>query len=189
MLPQFFVAEDFFMNNYNDNTLSHKALDGTKTADNLMRAFEHEAAAAVRGSIYSKDADRNGDASTRRMLDEMQDNGVSQSELWLGYLDEIEDTVENLARLSEISRAMDNPMYSDMARIADDEGFHEIAEKFRMAATVKNDHADRIDDRMSALDGSKTWDADTPHRCPVCGYTVIGNARPEVCPLCVHEWL
>lgn len=172
----------------NNNTLSHRALDGTKTADNLMRAFEHEAASAVRGSIYSKEAERSGDASTRRMLDEMHDNDVSQGELWLGYLDEIEDTVENLARLSDISKASDNPMYSDMARIAEEEGFHEIADKFRMAASVKHDHANRMDERMSALDGSKIWDADTPHRCPICGYTVTGNTHPEVCPLCVHEW-
>jgi rubrerythrin len=177
------------MDNHNNNTSSHKALDGTKTADNLMRAFEHEAAAAVRGSIYSREADRGGDASTRRMLDEMQDNGISHGELWLGYLDEIEDTMENLARLSEISKALDNPMYSDMARIAEEEGFYEIADKFRMAAAVKNDHADRINERMSALNGSKIWDADTPHRCPVCGYTVRGNNHPEVCPFCVHEWL
>ncbi len=173
----------------NNNTSHQNALHGTKTADNLMHAFEKEATAALRSDIYSQLARQGNDVSTRRMLDEMRENGTSQGELWLGYLDEIEDTTQNLSYLSDIKRDMDSSMYNDMALVAEDEGFPEIAEKFRMAATVQNNHSARLDDRVSQMNGTKTWDANTMHTCAVCGYTITGNNHPEICPLCVREWI
>ena len=173
----------------NNNTSSHNALYGTKTAENLMHLFEHEASAAMRSGIYSKQAQQEGDISTRRMLDEMHENDLNRGELWLGYLDELDETSENLHKLSETKDVMDSDIYSEMALIADEEGFSEIAEKFRMAGSAQKNQADMLRERMSQLNGMYSWDAGSVHRCPVCGYTVIGNARPEYCPLCVNDWI
>ena len=172
----------------NNNIPSHNALYGTKTAENLLHAFEHEAASALRCNVYSSLAQSEGDVSTRRMLDEMTENGTSGGELWLGYLNEIDGTPDNLRRLSDMKKADNIAMYSHMAEVAEEEGFDEIAEKFRMASAVHDSHSHLLDDRISTLNGTKEYAAGTLHRCPVCGYTVSGNTRPDICPLCVREW-
>ena len=172
----------------NLNIPSHNALYGTKTAENLYHAFEHEAISALRSNVYSALAQSDGDISTRRMLDEMIENGTSGGELWLGYLGELYDTAENLRRLSDIKKIDNTAMYSHMADIAQEEGFDEIAEKFRMASAVHEGHSTSLDNRISELDGTKKYEYDTVHHCPVCGYIVTGNTHPEICPLCVREW-
>ena len=172
----------------NSNIPSHNALYGTKTADNLLHAFEHEALSALRSTVYSALAQGEGDVATRRMLDEMTENGASGGELWLGYLNEIDDTSENLRRLSDIKKTDNTAMYTHMAQIAQEEGFEEIAEKFRMASAVQDSHSQMLDDRISQLNGTKEYSPDALHRCPVCGYTVSGNTPPDICPLCVREW-
>lgn len=171
-----------------DNTMSHNALLGTRTADNLMNAFRHESEAAMRSGVYSAQAAYERDMSTRRMLDEMSDNGAGCSELWLGYLDGLDATSQNLKNLSKLKREINGRLYEDMAEIADEEGFHEIAEKFRMAKAVSNNHAKLLDDRAKSLEGDRTWETDTEFRCPVCGFTVTGNTMPESCPLCTASF-
>lgn len=171
-----------------NNMTSYNALYGTKTADNLMHAFEHEAASAMRSGVYSMQAIQDRDFATKRMLDEMNENGVSQGELWLGYLDETGTTGENLNTLSRMKREHDAAAYYDMADIADEEGFQEIAQKFRMAAAVNESHADILDERMRMLDGTMQYEANHQFRCPVCGYVVRGNTLPEMCPLCNNSY-
>ena len=78
------------------NNTSHNALFGTKTADNLMHAFEHESKSALRGNIYSLQASMEKDTGTRRMLDEISENGTASGELWLSYLDERDTTPEKV---------------------------------------------------------------------------------------------
>lgn len=170
------------------NNTSHNALFGTKTADNLMHAFEHESKSALRGNIYSLQASMEKDTGTRRMLDEISENGTASGELWLSYLDETDTTPENLRRLSEIKNDVDSVLYDDMAQTADKEGFHEIAEKFRMASSVSKSHANLLDDRISQLEHTKQWHPDTTFRCPACGYVIMGNAMPDACPLCNGEF-
>lgn len=171
-----------------NNMTSYNALYGTKTADNLMHAFEHEAASAMRSGVYSMQAMQERDFATKRMLDEMSENGVSHGELWLGYLDETGSTPENLHTLSQMKRAHDAASYLDMADIADEEGFQEIAQKFRMAASVNESHSNILDERMSVLEGTRQYDTQEQFRCPVCGYVVEGNTLPEMCPLCNNSY-
>ncbi len=174
----------------NNNNTSTRALFGSRTEHNLKTAFEHEASSAVREDIYSRQAASEKDLSTRRMLDEMFENGSQLGELWLGYLDETADTADNLLRLSDSKGSHLGEMYEEMAEVADEEGFHEIAEKFRMAALAGKDSAGLLSKRASELNGDAIFydDPETLHRCPVCGYSVRGNSHPDICPLCVMEW-
>lgn len=175
------------MNNINT---SNRALFGSRTEQNLKTAFEHEASSAVREDIYSRQARDEKDTATRRMLDEMFENSSQLGELWLSYLDETADTSDNLSDLSHSKSTNLGEMYDEMAKVAEEEGFHEIAEKFRMAALSGKQHAELLSQRAEHLKGEKIYydNADTPHRCPVCGYTVMGNTHPDICPLCVMEW-
>lgn len=174
----------------NNNNTSNRALFGSRTEQNLKTAFEHEASTAVRENIYARQAQQEKDISTRRMLDEMFENGSQLGELWLGYLDETADTGDNLSRLSNAKAAAMAEMYEEMADVAREEGFSEISEKFEMAALAVKDSAEMLSQRAARLGGEKAYneEPDTPHRCPVCGYTVKGNTHPDICPLCVMEW-
>ena len=84
----------------NKATHAASALYGTKTAENLRMAFSREAENFAKGKIFSSIARDEADDSAKRLFDEHSDHDRRHAELWLGYLDEISDTVENLAELS-----------------------------------------------------------------------------------------
>jgi len=171
------------------NTTVSSALDGTKTAENLREAFAKEAEAFVRGSIYTSTAENEGNMSAKRALSEQADNDKRHAELWLGYLDEIGDTFENLSELAALKEALGGNLYPAMAEIADEEGFDEIAEKMRLVAAVKNTQKQTLDDeaeRIASPASVYSDDAETIWHCHCCGYDIKGNTPPERCPLCSY---
>lgn len=167
-----------------DINTSKNALDGTKTAENLRLAFEKEATNALRAGIYSADARNEKDFATKRILDEIRDNGTSLGELWLGYLEGAKDTAEELLDLAQLKTNVNGSAYDDMAKTANDEGFAELSEKFRMASEVQKSHGERLTERAKELTEKPVFEPNTPHVCPVCGFVTLGNALPEICPLC-----
>ncbi len=176
------------MNNTGNIQSSTSALYGTKTEQNLRRAFMEESEAFTRGSIYSDLADTDGNISASRSLREQQDNDKRHAELWLGYLDELGDTLENLASLTEGKDRLSGDVYEEMASVADDEGFYEIAEKMRLVSSVKNAHAQELRRESERLrsNGNYNTGPDTLWHCSICGYDIRGNTPPERCPLCSY---
>lgn len=173
----------------NTNHLVRTALDGTKTAENLRQAFSKEAEAFAKSNIFAAIAGDEGQMSAQRTLAEHADNDKRHAELWLGYLDELGDTLENLAELSTIKDAMSGNLYPLMAEIADEEGFDEIAEKMRLVAAVKNSQSQMLKgegDRIADADALYSSDPETVWHCRCCGYDVRGNMPPERCPLCSY---
>lgn len=175
------------MNNRNGRVMS--ALDGTKTAENLRRAFAKEAEAFAKSSIFSSLARDEGEDAAKRVLDEHSDNDRRHAELWLGYLDELSDTLENLSELSALKEALGNSLYPAMAEVADDEGFDEIAEKMRLMASVKSSQKEMLDSEIESMENFNSRYSENPEtvwRCHSCGYDVKGNMPPERCPLCSY---
>lgn len=173
----------------NTNMPVSSALDGTKTAENLRQAFIKEAEALAKGSIFADIAGTEGDASAQRILSELSDNDKRHAELWLGYLDELGDTYENLLGLAAIKDSMNRDIYPLMAEIADEEGFDEIAEKMRLVAAVKKSQSEMLSnetDRIASADALYSADPETIWHCHSCGYNVKGNTPPERCPLCSY---
>lgn len=162
------------------------ALNGSKTAENLKRAFGREAETFARNSIYADIASQEGNVSALRILNEMADNDKRHAELWLGYLDELGDTLENIDNLYSLKSEAAEEFYEEIADVADDEGFWEIAEKLRLVSSVKNTHAGLLDEEASKIqNGVPAADnPETPWTCESCGYIVKGNMPPERCPLC-----
>lgn len=176
-----------YMNNTNYSASS--ALDGTKTLENLKQAFQKEAEAFAKNKIYAELADKSGEYSVYKALSDMSENDRRHAELWLGYLDELGDTYENLSALSELAEVLKDNIYKPMADIADDEGFSEIAEKMRLVSNVKNTHTVLLDEQLSYLsdkDGRYVDNPETEWHCRSCGYIVKGNMPPERCPLCSY---
>lgn len=175
------------MNNINTGVSS--ALDGTKTAENLRQAFSKEAEAFTKGSILASIANGDGDISAWRLLLEQAENDKNHAELWLEYLDELGDTVENLSDLSLYKSSLSDDLYPIMAEIADEEGFEEIAEKMRLISAVKKAQSDALSSEKDAISMPEALTSENPEtfwHCRYCGYDVKGNTPPERCPLCSY---
>lgn len=163
-------------------------LEGTKTGQNLRTAAANEALAHVKYTLFSDIASEAGQMEAARMFNEMASHEKEHAELWLSYLDELSDTEDNLDRSIRGESYEANESYPEYSRIAAEEGFSELSDKFRMAATAEGGHAERyseLSERMA--DGSMyTGDADTTWYCTNCGYRTKGNMPPERCPLCSY---
>ena len=171
------------MDKSNDRVMS--ALNGTKTEQNLNRAFDDEAAAYTKYKLFAQRANDEGNHAAGRLFDETADNERQHASLWLGYLDGIGSTRDNLesAIAGEIS---DTETYPEMARQADEEGFNEIAEKFRLTAQVESNHLNTYKDMLDSMDSEPIYDANTHWQCTNCGFDSYGNVPPERCPLCSY---
>lgn len=173
----------------NTSTSVNSALWGTKTHENLRKAFEQEASLYAKESIYSAIASQEGNSSAKRSIAEMADNDRHHAELWLGYLDELGDTYENLGVLSGMKSVMTDDFYPLMSEIADEEGFEEIAEKMRLASKVKSAHREMLNKESEKIDDPDSLFSDDPEtmwHCTCCGYDIKGNRPPERCPLCSY---
>ena len=175
------------MNNTNHAVTS--SLDGTRTAENLKQAFSKEAEAFLKSILFAELADDDGDFSAMRALSEISENDKRHAELWLGYLDELGDTFENLSELSVLKDALSGDIYPFMAEIADEEGFDEIAEKMRLVSAVKNSQSNILKDereRIASADALYSENPEVIWHCRYCGYDIKGNMPPERCPLCSY---
>ena len=171
---------------YNISTPVSSALTGTKTLDNLKHVFEKEAQLFTKASIYSSIA---GNTPAARAMKEQSTNTEHHAELWLGYLNELGDTAENLKELSSLNAVMADEIYPTAADIADDEGLREIAEKMRLMANVKKVHGKELEDEWEKVkkpDSIYATDPETIWHCTACGYNTKGNMPPERCPLCSY---
>ena len=162
------------------------ALNGTKTMQNLKDASKNEALAYTKYTIYSDIASRDGYEDVADMFSRFAGNEKEHAELWLGYLNELGDTQTNLDTAMYNENYENSEYYPELSRIAKEEGFPEIAEKFRMVGTVEASHAKKLSKASESFaDGSMfEGDADTKWVCMNCGYETSGNVPPERCPLC-----
>ena len=162
--------------------------NGTKTGQNLMTAFNEESKAYTKYKIYGLEAGDEGLPVIRRLFDQNAENEREHAEVWLRYLGQVGSTEQNL-RIASGGEAndMDN-MYPEMARVAKDEGYDELAEKFMLTAEVEARHRREFEE---ALEGLSTGDyykgnANTRWQCLNCGLETRGNMPPERCPLCSY---
>ena len=110
--------------------------------------------------------------------------------MWFKYLEggEIKSTLENLEAAANGENYEWTDMYDRMAREADDEGFTEIARKFRMVGAIEKAHEERYKKLIENVEGELVFSSeeDTIWICRNCGHIVIGKKAPEVCPVCNH---
>ncbi len=164
------------------------ALHGTKTIQNLKDASMNEALAYTKYTMYSDIASKEGYHDIANMLSGFARNEMEHAELWLRYLNELGDTQSNLDFAMQNENYENNEYYPEYSRIATEEGFPEIAEKFRMAASVEGRHANMLSKAHENLSNDSMFegDADTTWGCMNCGYASNGNVPPERCPLCSY---
>ena len=165
-------------------------LKGTKTEQNLMAAFAGESQARNKYTYYASKAKKDGYEQIAAIFEETAQNEKEHAKLWFKYLHggEVPSTIENLKDAADGENYEWTDMYDKMAKEAMEEGFEEIAEKFRMVGEIEKEHEERYrkllenveNELVFSRDGDKIW------KCRNCGHIVIGKEAPEVCPVCNH---
>ena len=161
---------------------------GTKTEKNLMEAFAGESQARNKYTYFASVAKKAGYEQIAALFLETADNEKEHAKLWFKALGELGDTAENLLHAAEGESYEWTDMYARMAKEADEEGFHELAEQFRGVAAIEKRHEERYrallrnveTKQVFAKSGVTVWE------CRNCGHVVVSAAAPEICPVCKH---
>ncbi|MCI6703049.1 MAG: rubrerythrin family protein [Prevotellaceae bacterium] len=166
-----------------------KDLKGTKTEQNLREAFAGESMARNKYTYWASKAKKDGYVQMAAIFEETANNEKEHAKMWFKLLEGgIKETPENLKMAAEGENYEWTDMYDRMAREAEEEGFKDIAYKFRMVAAIERHHEERyrkllknIEDRIVfSRDGESVW------QCRNCGHIIIGKAAPNICPVCDH---
>lgn len=167
-----------------------KDLKGTKTEKNLMEAFAGESQARSKYSFYASKARKDGFEQIAAIFEETAHNEKEHAKLWFKYLHggDIPGTMENLHDAAEGENYEWTDMYYRMAAEAEEEGFKEIAAKFRAVGAVERHHEERYRRLLKNIEEGIVFsrEGDTVWICRNCGHIVIGKKAPAVCPVCLH---
>ena len=167
-----------------------KELKGTKTERNLQEAFAGESQARNKYSYWASKAKKDGYQQIAAIFEETANNEKEHAKMWFKLLEggSIRSTPENLKAAAEGENFEWTDMYDRMAREADEEGFEEIAAKFRGVAAIEKHHEERYRKLLKNIEDKVVFsrDGDCIWQCRNCGHIVVGKAAPEVCPVCDH---
>lgn len=165
-------------------------LKGTKTEANLWEAFAGESQARNKYTYYAAQARKDGYEQIAAIFEETAHNEKEHAKLWYKLLHggEISDTMSNLREAAEGENFEWTDMYDRMAREADEEGFPEIAFRFRAVAAIERHHEERYRRLLQNIEEGIVFsrEGDTIWVCRNCGHIVIGKKAPGVCPVCNH---
>jgi rubrerythrin len=161
---------------------------GTKTEKNLWEAFSGESQARNKYTYFASVAKKNGYEQIAALFLKTADNEKEHAKLWFKALGELGTVEENLLHAAEGENYEWTDMYARMAREADEEGFHELAEQFRGVAKIEKHHEERYRKLLKNVEtrevfkkaGVQVWE------CRNCGHLVIGTDAPDICPVCAH---
>ena len=165
-----------------------KDIKGTKTEQNLLKAFAGESQARTRYTFFASVAKKEGFEQIAALFLKTADNEKEHAKLWFKELNGIGDTAENLLSAAEGENYEWTDMYDGFAKTADEEGFHELAQRFRLVAAIEKHHEERYRALLHNVEMAevfaksevKVWE------CRNCGHIVVGEKAPEVCPACNH---
>lgn len=166
-----------------------KDLKGTKTEKNLMEAFAGESQARNKYTYFASKAKKDGYVQISKIFEETANNEKEHAKIWYKLLNNgVADTAENLLAAAEGENFEWTDMYARMAKEADDEGFPEIAAKFRMVGQIEKEHEARYRKLLANVKGGLVFskDGDKVWQCSNCGHIVVGKEAPQLCPVCAH---
>ncbi len=178
-----------------------KSLEGTKTEQNLLKAFAGESQARMRYDYYTKQAKKEGLEQIAAIFEETAINEKEHAKRFFKFLEgrpveitatypagKIGTTLENLKAAAEGENEEWTELYPEFARIADEEGFKEVAVAFRMIAKVEKAHEDRYNTLYNNLNEGHVFEREETlvWKCRNCGYLHEGKKAPQKCPACLH---
>ena len=163
---------------------------GTKTEQNLLEAFTGESQARNKYTYFAAVAQKNGYEQIAALFLKTAENEMEHAELWYKELGLIADTTpENLDAAIAGENHEWTEMYARMAEEADEEGFTELAEKFRRVAEIEKHHEERFRALLNNIEANQVFEKSGVHvwECRKCGTIVISTKAPEKCPTCEHD--
>lgn len=167
-----------------------KELKGTKTEKNLQEAFAGESQARNKYTFFASKAKKDGYEQIAAIFLETAENEKEHAKLWFKYLEggDIKPTSENLKEAAAGEQYEWTDMYERMAKEADEEGFDEIARKFRGVLAIEKTHEERYRKLLKNIEDEVVFsrDGDCIWQCRNCSHIVIGKKAPKLCPVCNH---
>ena len=163
-------------------------LKGSRTERNLREAFAGETQARSKYDYFASVAKKEGYEQIAAIFQATANNEKEHAKMWFKALGGIGTTAENLASAAAGENYEWTDMYDRMAREADEEGFHDLAEQFRGVAAIEKMHEERYRKLLSNVEAMQVFEKSgvTIWECRNCGHIVIGKKAPEVCPVCAH---
>ena len=162
---------------------------GTQTEKNLMAAFAGESEARNKYTYIASKAKKEGYEQIAALFLETADNEKEHAKLWFKELEGIGDTAQNLAAAAAGENYEWTDMYDGFAKTADEEGFHELAAKFRGVAAIEKRHEERYRALLKNVETAQVFERSEVKvwECRNCGHIVVGTKAPEICPVCAHS--
>lgn len=161
---------------------------GTKTEKNLETAFSGESQARNKYTYFASVAKKEGYEQIASLFLKTADNEKEHAKLWFKELNGIGNTTENLVAAAAGENYEWTDMYAGFAKTAEEEGFPELAAKFRLVAAIEKHHEERYRALLKNIETAEVFKKSTVKvwECRNCGHIVVGECAPEVCPMCNH---
>ena len=161
---------------------------GTKTEKNLQEAFSGESQARNKYTYFASVAKKEGFEQMAAIFLQTAENEKEHAKMWFKELAGIGDTKSNLESAADGENYEWTDMYEEFAKTAEEEGFLDLAKKFRAVGAIEKHHEERYRALLRNLDNSEVFEKSEIKiwECRNCGHIVVGKKAPNVCPVCNH---
>ena len=161
---------------------------GTQTEKNLHAAFDGESGARNKYTYFASVAKKEGYEQIAALFLKTAENEREHAKMWFKELSGIGNTAENLAAAADGENYEWTDMYDGFAKTAEEEGFPELAEKFRMVGAIEKHHEERYRALLKNVETAAVFEKSEVKvwECRNCGHIVVGTKAPDVCPVCAH---
>ena len=169
----------------NDNMNKYQ---GTQTEKNLMEAFAGESQARNKYTYFSSVAKKEGYEQMAALFLKTAENEKEHAKMWFKELNGIGSTEENLKAAADGENYEWTDMYENFAKTAEEEGFPELAFKFRMVGAIEKHHEERYRALLKNIEMKEVFEKSEVKiwECRNCGHIIVGTKAPEICPVCSH---
>lgn len=171
-----------------EKTMATNKYLGTQTEKNLQEAFAGESQARNKYTYFASVAKKEGYEQMSALFLKTADNEKEHAKMWFKELAGLGDTKSNLADAADGENYEWTDMYEGFAKTAEEEGFHELAAKFRAVGEIEKHHEERYRALLKNIETAQVFEKSEVKvwECRNCGHIVVGTKAPEVCPVCNH---
>ena len=163
---------------------------GTQTEKNLEAAFAGESQARNKYTYYASRAKKDGYEQIAALFLKTADNEKEHAKMWFKELHDgaVPDTVTNLNDAADGENYEWTDMYEGFAKTAEEEGFKDLAAKFRMVSEIEKHHEERYRALLKNVETQEVFQKSEVKvwECRNCGHIVVGTKAPQLCPVCAH---
>lgn len=169
-------------------TESKNKYAGTQTEKNLHAAFDGESGARNKYTYFAAVAQKEGYEQIAALFLKTAENEREHAKMWFRELGGIGDTAANLAAAADGENYEWTDMYDGFAKTAEEEGFPELAAKFRMVGAIEKHHEERYRALLKSVETAAVFEKSEVKiwECRNCGHIVVGTKAPEICPVCAY---